>query len=383
MEWLLSMITAVPALTWLYACVLLPWKLSSLPRLSMLPAEYAQLPRLSVVVAARNEARNIEAALSSVLSQDYPALEVVVVNDRSTDETGDILREMERHDERLRVIHVDALPDDWLGKNHALHRGFEATRGEYVLFTDADVHFKPRALRRAAGHMHDAKLDHLVSLPMLINTQPSMRAVMPAFSVFFLMTTQPWQFGNPDSKRHIGVGAFNLVRRTALENAGGFGPISLRPDDDLRLGELLKMSGARGGFVRADSELAVEWYATAGETVRGLEKNAFAHFDYRPLATTSLMLLTLYLTLMPFAGLALLPTFAGWLSLTGIVAMLALAMRVAHNIHLAPGWGLLFPFGGLCVIYATLRSMWLTLARGGIIWRDTFYPLDRLKEKSS
>lgn len=379
MSWLLITLAAVPAVVWLYALLLVPRKAADMPKFSALPLTDECLPELSIVIAARNEAHKIEAALTSLLVQDYPDYEILVVNDRSDDGTGDILRRMENAHDHLRVIHVETLPEAWLGKNHALQKGFEATCGEFVLFTDADVHFAPNTLRRAVHYMQSHKLDHLASIPHLINAKPSMRLIIPAFSVFFLMNTQPWRINDPNSDKHIGVGAFNMVRRSALQEAGGFEPKRLRPDDDLMLGKLLKSTGHKPGYVMSDEQVAVEWYTTGGETIRGLEKNAFAHFDYRPGLTSALMLAALYLSFMPIVGILLLPSLSGWLSLCALTGMLGFAMYTTRLIKMPVFWGLLFPIGSLMVVYATLRSMFLTLKRGGIIWRDTFYPLEQLR----
>lgn len=373
------LLAAVPAGIWLFTLIAIPWQARHLEGFDDLPIPTGMLPPLSVVIAARDEADKIEAALLSLLNEDYPGLEIIVVNDRSTDATGVILDRLANAHPQLRVMHVTDLPAGWLGKNHALQKGLETARGDFVLFTDADVHFKRNTLRRAVAYMQSRQLDHLASLPALLNAQPSMRLMLPAFSVFFLQITQPWKARDPESDRHIGVGAFNLVRRSALVSLGGFESIRLRPDDDLMLAKLIKSNGCRADFLLANEQISVEWYRTAGETIRGLEKNSFAHFNYAPLTTSITMLLTLYLVYMPIIGLALLPGLAGWLSLASGSAMLLFAMIVARMIRLSVLWGLLFPVGSLLIVYATLRSMTITLRQGGIIWRNTFYSLHELR----
>lgn len=378
-EILVLLLVIVPAGIWLYTLLAIPLQARKLGGFDELPVPTEALPPLSVVIAARNEAEKIETALLSLLAEDYPDLEIIVVDDRSTDATGEILDRLAESHARLRVMHVTALPTGWLGKNHALQQELETARGDFVLFTDADVHFRKNTLRRAVAYMQNRQLDHLASLPALLNAQPSMRLMLPAFSVFFLQITQPWKARDPESDRHIGVGAFNLVRRNALLSLGGFDPIRLRPDDDFMLAKLLKSNGCRADFLLADEQISVEWYRTAGETIRGLEKNSFAHFNYSSFSTIGMMLLTLYLVYMPIFGMLLLPGVAGWLSLTGCAAMLLFAIIVARMIRLSWLWGLLFPLGSLLIVYATLRSMVITLRQSGITWRDTFYSLQELR----
>ena len=125
------------------------------------PLEGDALPSVSVIIPACDEEQGIASALTSVLTLDYPNLEIIVLNDRSSDATPQILDRMAAEDPRLRVIHISELPAGWLGKNHALHLGAAQAKGEYLLFTDADVHMAPDTLRRAAARMQVHQLDQL------------------------------------------------------------------------------------------------------------------------------------------------------------------------------------------------------------------------------
>lgn len=379
MQILLLILIGAPVLAWCCVLFIVPRQTHRLPRLSQQPLPTGTLPRLSIVIAARNEAHTIEPALRSVLAQDYPDLEVIAVNDRSDDETGEILARVAAELSRLKVITVKELPGNWLGKNHALQKGLQAATGEYVLFTDADVHFRPDALRRALAYMQAKDFEHLSSVPELVDARPSMHLMMPAFSVFFLMMTQPWKVEDPRSNSHMGVGAFNLCKRIALESVGGLETIRLRPDDDLMLGKLMKTRGKRSSYIISDGEIAVQWYTTATETIRGLEKNSFAQFGYSPWRATLSLLATLYLVLAPLFGIFALPDAIGFIAGIGSAVMLATAVLLSKQVRLPPLYGLAFPLGACLVVYATFRSMFLILGRGGIVWRDTFYSLDVLR----
>jgi cellulose synthase/poly-beta-1,6-N-acetylglucosamine synthase-like glycosyltransferase len=339
------------------------------------------LPRVSVIVAARNEAAGIEAAVGSLVGLDYPDLEIVVVDDRSTDGTGRILAAMAGRTPggRLRVVRVAELPHGWLGKNHALMLGARGATGELLLFTDADVVFEPSALRRAVGLLVERGIDHLSAGPEVV--MPPLLPAAFAFTgtIYFTMFTRPWKARDPRSGAHIGVGAFNLVRREAYERIGGHEPIRMRPDDDLMLGRLAKKHGLRQEFAVGLGMMSVAWYASTRELVRGLEKNAFAGLGYSVPMVAIACAGQLLLFVWPVAGLLLTTGAAAAanglsVALTLLLHADALALQ-RGRMRLAP----LYPLVSLLLVFIVLRATALTLWRGGIEWRGTRYPLDELR----
>lgn len=351
-----------------------------LRRLAAIPLhDAASVPRLSIVVAARDEARGIEAAVRSMLEQRYEPLELVVVDDRSTDGTGEILDRLAASDPRLTVVHVDRLPDGWLGKNHALQLGADRARGDWVLFTDADIHMHPEALSRAVGMAETEGVDHLVVAPEMVLPGPLLQAFAVFFFYSFLTFAKPWRARDPKSWFFVGVGAFNLVRRSAYQAVGGHRPIALRPDDDMKLGKILKRGGFRQDALLGDGMLKVEWYHSLRELVRGLEKNMFSGLEYSPALSVAGGLVQLAVGVLPvvllfLAGGGAQALFgAQVLATVGTMALLARLMRVR------PGVALLYPVVGLLFVFILWRTMILNLVHGGIRWRGTFYSLDELK----
>jgi hypothetical protein len=343
------------------------------------PVDSHRAPPLSVVVAARNEASHIRPALRSLLEQDYPQLEVVVVNDRSEDDTGVVLEAMSRAAPRLRVITVEVLPDDWLGKNHALAAGATAARGRYVLFTDADVVFAPGALRRALGYAVAHDLDHLAVSPAITSRSPAVRVFVAGFALFFGLLTRPWRVRHPRSRAAIGIGAFNLVRREAYVRAGGHGPIRLRPDDDLMLGRLMKAAGGRSDTLFGAGALSVDWYGSFRELVAGLVKNSFAGAGYSVMAVLGAAALLVTMAIAPPLGALLAPEPARAAFAATAALLLGAAMLSARTTGLPAALGLAFPVAALLLAWVLLRSTAITLWRGGIEWRGTFYPLSLLR----
>ncbi len=202
-------------------------------------------PLVSIVVAARNEARSIEAGVGSLLRQNYPRLEILVVDDRSTDGTGAIVDRLAAQDSRVKVVRVETLPAGWLGKNHALWLGSKLSAGDWLLFADADIVMEPDVLSRVMRYALDRDVDHLPMTPHLTLPGPLLEAFVVVFTFFFCAYFQPWKAPDRKSRHFVGVGAFNLVRRSSYLAAGTHARIALRPDDDVKLGKILKQSGAR------------------------------------------------------------------------------------------------------------------------------------------
>ena len=344
------------------------------------PPCYVETPsRVSVIVPARNEQRNIREALQSLLGLDYPDYELIVVDDRSEDSTGMILDEMVRSFPRLKVIHIDQLPPGWLGKNHAMWVGSKQATGDLLLFTDADIIMEPTVLNRAVAYMEQNEIDHLAAFPSLRMPTIFLSIFGVTFFMIFTIFVRPWKVRDANSRYHIGVGAFNLVRREVYRQIGGHETIRLRPDDDMKLGKIVKKGGFHQEVVFAQEFLAVEWYSSVREVIKGLEKNTFSGADYNiPLV----LLGTLFLIFSIFWPLlALLITYGSVRIIYLIavsIAILAFAdfMRF-YNIKAWCVFGL--PLTSALLAYILLRTMLLNLYQGGIYWRDTFYSLKELK----
>ena len=277
----------------------------------------------------------------------------------------------------------ERLPDGWLGKNHALYLGAEEAKGEWLLFTDADVRFAPGCLEDAVGYAQSAGLDHLTLATEIISRRIALRSFVAAFVLVFEVTQRPWRAADPRAREAVGVGAFNLVRREAYRRAGTHRAIRLRPDDDMRLGRLLKKAGYRQGVAYGSGSVSVEWHRTLQGAVRGLEKSMFPGLDYR-LSTALSASGALFLTnVLPFAGVFLAHRTATRL-LFGVDVLVVFAMYAygprRSGSGIPPLYAALRPFGVGVLIYAMLRSAYTTLANDGIEWRGTRYPLELLKE---
>jgi hypothetical protein len=314
-----------------------------------------------------------------MLRQEYPDHEVVAVDDRSSDTTGEILQRMAISDNRLRVLRVGTLPPGWLGKNHALHVGASVATGSLLLFSDADVVMDASVLSRAVRYLLERRLDHMTSPPRVIVRGFLSHALLSAFGLLFSIHAQPWRAKVTTSSKHVGVGAFNLLRASVYRAIGGHARIAMRPDDDMKLGKLVKAQGFKQEFVLGTTLLSVEWYASFRQMVRGLMKNMFAGVEYSvPLAIAGSFAQVL-LEVWPFVAVVVTD---GWTrALNAVIVVVIYSVLLVNSGHYAVRRFsvFLFPLGASLCSYILLRSMLITLHKDGIEWRGTHYPLQQLR----
>jgi cellulose synthase/poly-beta-1,6-N-acetylglucosamine synthase-like glycosyltransferase len=352
----------------------------SLVRLDKVRAELeGPWPAVSIIVPARNEERDIEAALESLLHLDYERLEILVVNDRSTDDTGEILNRLAAKDRRLSVVHVEELPPGWIGKNYALHLGASRSQSEFLLFTDADVVLEPTTVGRAVCYALANNVDHLTATPRAVVPSLLLNAFVVIFTNLFCIYTRPWKVSDPNSKAHIGIGAFNLIKRGVYQAIGTHEAIAMRPDDDIKLGKLVKLNRYRQDVVIGRDLITVPWYASLRELIHGMEKNAFSGVDYRVSmvigATISLGLLDVW----PFAAVCLLRGPAQFLYALTVLILLTHCWLSARDLRITRWTIFLFPVAVLLLMFIQWRAMILTFLNRGIRWRETHYPLAELR----
>lgn len=337
-------------------------------------------PRLSIIVAARNEAEHIEAAVGSLLALDYPEYEVLAVNDRSTDRTGELLDRLAAQSPLLRVLHVAELPPGWLGKPHAMGLAAEQATGDWLLFTDADVSFRPDALRRALVCAEETGADHLVLFPTALMHSLSERMMFAFFPTLVVFGHRPWKVADPRTRDYVGMGAFNMVRRSVYEALNV--RLALRMDvlDDMKLGKLVKKGGYAQRVAAGYGLLSLRWGHGALGVLDNLTKNLFALMLYRWPRTLGAAFLLLLLNLGPFAGLAFAPGWARLGYALAVAALVLIYLGMSRYSRISPLYVVLHPVSTLLFAGTLLRSMLLTLARGGVVWRGTKYPLEELRK---
>jgi len=346
------------------------------------------MPHVSIIVPACDEQEHVAAALASFAAQDYENLEIIAVDDRSRDATGEIIERVAREAIaarpalRFEVLHVRELPAGWLGKTQAMWLAAGRASGDWILFTDADVKLRPDALRRAIAYAEAVKADHLVLFPTHALKTVGESMVIAGFQMQFVFGHRPWKVSDPKARDSMGLGSFNLVRRSVYESIGTFRALRLEVVDDIQLGELVKTRGFSQRAVFGHGLLDLRWGRGGMGIVRNLTKNLFAALHYRWPRAVGACLLLVALNVLPFVGVWLAPGWskAGFVAAVGAIAVLYAGMYRTSRI--SPAYVLLHPVNSLILAYTLLRSMAATLWHGGVVWRGTKYSLQKLRRSS-
>lgn len=330
-------------------------------------------PLLSVIIPACNEELSIEQTVRQLVNQDYPNLELIVVNDRSTDKTGAILQKLKVEFPKLTVITIDDLPENWLGKTNAIHQGVKNSSGEWLLFTDADVLFAPKTLKETVSYAVEHSLDHLAIAPDIFNGGILYRSFIAYVCItvtIMLMFT-----------KKAGMGSFNLVRKSTYNEVGRYEAVAMKIIDDVSFGELIVDKGYKQQYGRSGTGLiVVNWYDTLSEIFKGFEKNQFAAMKFNVALTLSAGLFILLINVYPFVGLFLGPTWARTLCGVSILSWFTVYNNMAKDFNISRSFILFHPISALFSIGAVLNSMFKTLRQGGVEWRGKLYSIEELKK---
>ena len=350
----------------------------SLIRIEPKAGPLSTYPFVSVCVPARDEQRDIEVCLTSLLKQDYPNYEVIVIDDHSSDNTPKIIQSLQEHFEHLIAIQGAELLPDWYGKPFALHQAAQKARGELLLFTDADPVFLPHALKTAVGFMQSQRLDMVSLLPRAEFGSFWERAIQPVIFAFIAALTRFKRVNDPESGSAMGVGAFILVRRDAYDRVGGHETLRQAILEDIGMARLMKQSGAKIMIADGRKLYSIRMYHSLREIWTGWRKNVFLAMKKSVLKTfyTILALLGFVVTPWVLAGAHLVQDsgFVGpALAWSGLGLVLITEYVLCHEVNLEKRYLLLFPLGGLMVAMIMINSMIHVWFRGQAEWRGRTY----------
>ena len=346
-------------------------------------------PLISVCVPARNEERNIRLCVESILAQDYPDFEVIVLDDRSTDATPEILRQLASlgENDKLKVIRGADLPLGWAGKPHALFQASAAARGAWLCFVDADTFLAPMTLSSCCAKAIETKADMFTIMTSQILGSFWERAIMPIVMTALSVGFSPRKVNDPNSKDAIANGQFILIKRSVYDAIGGHERIKDQIVEDKAISEQVKWNGYRLIVADGYSVARTRMYTSLIEMWEGWTKNIYLGLSDRP----SLMLLgvfgafillvaALILPLWPLLGVWWYLQGGGWLALAVIAESLILWViviyaraRVAVGMGISPWYAFTLPLGAAVFAAMMFTSTWKVLSGKGVTWKDRMY----------
>jgi cellulose synthase/poly-beta-1,6-N-acetylglucosamine synthase-like glycosyltransferase len=370
----LHLLALIVLFAWATALLRTLFNLRLIPRLraGMKPPNE---PLVSVIIPARDEAHIIERTARAFLAQTYTNLEVIVVNDRSADGTGDIVRAID--DDRLTVIDGVEPPAGWMGKPWALHQGSRAARGELLLFVDADLIYAPPALAAAVAVLQTRSVALLSLFPYLEMRGFGEIASMPMMTMVFFTFIPTWISNRTRFARlAVGGGTGNLVVREIYEKSGGHEALSDAVVDDIALARLIRRSGWKTETIRADDLVSLRMYRGLREVIDGFTKNTFSALGRNYVAGLLVVTGCVVFHILPYVlaltGDAISIVTIVIISLTRVILFRSLRYRLDAALFLHPIMAAIWT-------WIFLRSIWLTGIRRKLLWRGRTYDARRTR----
>ncbi len=372
---------ALSFLVWAFIAGLLALALKRVPALvpPLVPAsqDCIEKKKVSVVIPARNEEEDLADSLSSVLIQKGAELEVIVVNDHSSDRTGEIAENIAKSDSRIRVIHNPPLRPGWLGKCNAMQQGAAAASGEYLLFADADIIHTPGNIAAALSVMQERDYDLISLMPKFIINLFWESVMVPMYFMGIVLYLTP-SLEDPNSCEAAASGAFILVKSSVFQSIGGFKQVKGEMYDDVSFARLVKRSGFRAGFRLAPEYLKVQLFKSNREAFWGTTKNVLMVGKGNPWLAVPAAILSFLIF-----GPPLYAVFAGVLAgmTDGKALLLALTGLAVYGLQYASLFlsrrlfqfsrakALFFPLSAVVATCCISRALYLYLAKGIILWR--------------
>lgn len=360
--------------------ILVLWNIYILRLRTFNPIPDEQLPFISVLVPARNEETKIKGCLNSILCQNYPRYEVIVLDDNSTDNTGNIIKKIKTDNQKLQVLQGNEIPEGWIGKQYACFQLSQEAKGDWLLFTDADTIHRKDALRRAVTIALNRKADLLSLIPYQIMKTFFEKLIIPIFH-FTTLTFLPFYFleNSYNPKFTIGIGQFMLFKRKAFEKIGGYESIKNNMVDDVWIARKIKEYKLR--LIVADGKkiLDCRMYESFRDIWEGFSKNIYSGLGYNIFLAFIIILLYLILFIFPFIFLIYTVVLKGFydinMALICSQVVLNYLMRFSLNLKFRLNIisDLLHPVGILMIVLIAFNSVRIAVFGQGPVWKGRTY----------
>jgi chlorobactene glucosyltransferase len=344
-------------------------------------------PLISICIPARNEENNIRNSVESVLGQDYPNIEVIVLNDRSTDSTLTQLAEIASRDSRLLPISGSELPEGWAGKPYALFQASAAARGEWLCFVDADTFLAPQAISSCYAKAIETKADMFTTMNEQILGSFWEKVVMPLVMTALSVGFSPRKVNDPNTRDAIANGQFIMIRRTVYDSIGGHKKVKDQIVEDKAISEQVKWNGHHLVVADGSQVIRTRMYTDLPSMWEGWTKNIYLGLSDHPamlmlgaFGATIALIAALFLPIWPLLGINWYFNDGKWLAVTVIIEALVIwasviyvRARVARGMKISAWYALTTPLGAGVFASMMLASAWKVISGQGVTWRGRTY----------
>jgi chlorobactene glucosyltransferase len=347
------------------------------------PVNIPNSPKISIIVPARNEENNIHRCLECLQKIEYPNIEIIVINDRSTDRTGEIIAEIAQVNGRVKLIQGSNLPDGWVGKTHAIHQAISHATGDWFLLIDADVAIHEKAPAIALSYCLNNNLKMLS-----IALKPSLKTfweniIMPVVFGAIFFSNPIEKVNDPDDEAAMASGGFIFVNASSYRAMGGHKAIKNSITEDVALARLAKTNDVPYRFVLGQEMGNQRWYASFREIWEGWSRSMFTGMNYQISEAIKSILLVFILGILPFiilldqsvtlvsTGSYNSPIF--WLALAQMLIILGYRFYNAVSQGLAKGYFFTHPLGNAIFIGIIINSAFRSLTGRGVTWKGRNY----------
>ncbi len=372
---------AAGCIYWIAVLYLTVRAVRAIPLLERMPdPEREDWPAVSAILVLRDEAESLDGPVRQILEDGYPRLELVLVDNLSSDATLELMDSLSASDGRVKAVRVDDIPGGWLARIYAMERGCEESAGEWIAFISPRVKVKPGAIAKAVDHCEAGGLDYLAVIPELYRRRAFLDSISQVLLRVMLISEKAWRAADKGEGAAIGSSSFALVRRSALERAGGLAEVRMEPSEDVAVAQLIKGSGGRCGAVNGRGYVSGIFYRSLREAAVEMERGVWASLGAFSLARVfSLALLFFALEFGPYLFFIPMGIPYGELVGTAVVTLsMIVSMIVCRWLRIPLAAASFFPIDLLVVVYMVLRAGVVCASRGGIIWQGDFYPTEML-----
>lgn len=385
---LIISITAGIFLTWIYLLFFMIKSLRQTPRLARIKSiKNNNFPRVSIIVPARNEETYIRKCVDSLVKQDYPDFEIILVNDESSDKTLDIMYEYKISNSTIQVVNVNQPGDDWMGKNWACYQGYLKSSGNLLLFTDADSYHSENTMSLAVQNLNHYRLDAITIMPRLICNDFFTQVTLPLLTTFLHTSFSPLKVNDGKSKVGYFFGSYFIIKRNTYEKIGSHAAVKHEIIEDGALGKKVKEENFKMKMLRGESYVHAIWARNSSELFKAIDRLVIPIFKENRVKSILLSLGLFFLLIFPFVtfflSLTLCVIFPNvvhfvMLLLTGSILFILLLtnlIQLSNTLFLNKIYSLGIILGAIIIVSRFFSRLVISNRNSIIKWRDRLYKI--------